>query len=244
MPNILIIRPQNRQAEDAQICQQHGWTPIPFAPISIQTQPENLARLPEQIAQADAIFWVSPTAVETAQISGSLKTIPNIAVGTATAKALQHIGATQIVHSETGNDSEAALVLPIWDALPHGANILIVRGQNGRETLAETLRQRGFNITYAEIYRREPQPLDWTIFQAAPPKAAWVTSSEMAQTVFAQAPPTYTQTLNSLIYFTHHARIAHTLSACGAQNAQLVRQLADGLSHYSLHSFPLETIND
>ncbi|ULJ68415.1 uroporphyrinogen-III synthase [Wielerella bovis] len=231
MPTLLLVRPENRQAADIALCTQYGWHALPFAPICIVPQTDECFRLPEKIAAAPAIFWVSPTAVEIAathcspKILGSLKT--HIAVGKATAAALHAIGISEIHYSAIGNDSEAALALPIWQTLPHGATILLIRGQNGREMLPEKLRAQDFKVDYAEIYRREPKTLDWTSFQAAIPDAAWVTSSEMARELFVQVPPQISQKLKSLIYFTHHTRIADTLYALGAQKIYVIRQLSD-----------------
>lgn len=226
MPTLLLVRPKLRQADDIAICTEHGWNVLPFAPIRIVPDADACFRLPETLADCHALFWVSPTAVQlgATQLSGSLKQIIHIAVGSATATELRAHGINAHV-STHGNDSEAALALPVWNRLPHGARIGIVRGKGGREMLPETLRRRGFNVRYAEIYHREPQQLDWTHFQAASPNAAWLTSSEMAIELFAQCPRTMAQSLQSLLYCTHHARIADVLRQLGASNVHIIAQL-------------------
>ena len=81
MPTILLIRPANRLPEDVATCRQFGWQYIPFPPLNIVPHHERIDHLPERIEESDAVFWVSPTAVEVAglNLSGSLK--PHIAVG-------------------------------------------------------------------------------------------------------------------------------------------------------------------
>ena len=75
MPTILLIRPENRLAPDIAACAAAGWQAIPFSPIRIAPIPDTLFRLPQTIAPAQALFWVSPTAVEIAAPHiGSLKT--------------------------------------------------------------------------------------------------------------------------------------------------------------------------
>ena len=230
-------------AADIATCTAAGWQAIPFSPIRIAPIAETLFRLPHIIALAQALFWVSPSAVEIAAPHlGSLKThqppIIHIAVVKQTAPALHQQGIAPVHAPANGNDSEAALALPIWHSLPLSSRIVIIRGQGGREHLAQALRQRGFAVQYAECYQRIPQSLNWQTFQATAPRAAWITSSELAQELFTQCPQAFRQNLKSLLYFTQHMRIAQTLTALGADHVHTVAQLSDALNYFLSRSNP------
>ena len=239
MPTLLLVRPENRQSEDRRIAERAGWNVLPFAPVRLAADPT----LPEQLAaclpDAAAVFWVSPTAVEMAAPHVRTHTrIVHIAVGQATARALERAGCFPVHAPAQQNDSEAVLTLPVWQRLPPHAGIVIIRGQGGREHLAQALRQRGFVVQYAECYQRIPQSLNWQTFQAAAPRAAWITSSELAQELFTQCPQAFRQNLKSLLYFTQHPRIAQTLTALGANHVHTVAQLSDALNYFSSRSNP------
>lgn len=233
MPTILLVRPANRLPEDVAICRQFGWQAVPFPPLNIVPNNNRIYQLPDLILQSDAVFWVSPTAVETAglDLSGCLK--PHVAVGAATAKALRKSGAAWVWYPENGHDSEAVLTLPIWERLPENARVLIVNGGGGRPHLAQELSWRGYQIRNIAIYYREEQDLDWTEFKHKRPYFAWITSVQMVEILFKQAPMILTQTLKSLIYFTHHERIATALEAQGAGQVRVVKNLAEALNKYS-----------
>ncbi|MED5611584.1 uroporphyrinogen-III synthase [Pseudomonas sp. JH-2] len=77
------------------------------------------------------------------------------AVGAATAAILDDYG-LRVHYPEHGDDSEALLALPaLAQALEvPGPRVLILRGEGGREFLAERLRGQGVAVDYLELYRR------------------------------------------------------------------------------------------
>lgn len=80
-------------------------------------------------------------------------------VGAATAQILDHYlqpHGLQASCPSAGDDSEALLALPQLDEALRvpSPRVLIMRGEGGRELIAETLRQRGVTVDYLELYRR------------------------------------------------------------------------------------------
>lgn len=78
-------------------------------------------------------------------------------VGAATAQILSEAGLA-VAWPGTGDDSEALLALPALTAalaVPR-PRVLIMRGEGGRELLAERLRGQGATVDYLPLYRREP----------------------------------------------------------------------------------------
>lgn len=76
-------------------------------------------------------------------------------VGAATAQVLADHG-IDVRYSSQGDDSEALLELSaLQEAVKRpGARVLILRGEGGRELLAERLRAQGASVDYLELYRR------------------------------------------------------------------------------------------
>lgn len=76
-------------------------------------------------------------------------------VGAATAQILQADG-LDVGFPPRGDDSEALLQLPSFQAAVTGAapRVLIMRGVEGREWLAECLRARGVRVDYLSLYQR------------------------------------------------------------------------------------------
>lgn len=77
-------------------------------------------------------------------------------VGAATAQILEDRG-LDISFPVEGDDSEALLELPqLREAIARpGPRVLIMRGEGGRELLAERLRELGASVEYLELYRRD-----------------------------------------------------------------------------------------
>ena len=76
-------------------------------------------------------------------------------VGAATAQILDDYG-LQVFFPEHGDDSEALLELPQFQEAVSGYDprVLIMRGEDGRELLAERLRAQGVRVDYLPLYRR------------------------------------------------------------------------------------------
>lgn len=76
-------------------------------------------------------------------------------VGAATAQILDDYG-LHVYFPDHGDDSEALLHLPPFQQALSGYDpkVLIMRGEDGRELLAERLRERGVVVDYLPLYRR------------------------------------------------------------------------------------------
>ena len=81
---------------------------------------------------------------------------PWFSVGAATGQILREHG-LQVHYPEHADDSEALLGLPPFQqalALADNPRVLIVRGEGGREFIADCLRSQGATVDYLPLYRR------------------------------------------------------------------------------------------
>ncbi|MGY4534666.1 uroporphyrinogen-III synthase [Pseudomonas sp. TE3786] len=82
---------------------------------------------------------------------------PWFSVGAATAQILSDHG-LKVSYPRQGDDSEALLAMPeLQQALRSVAapRVLILRGEGGREALADCLRGQGVSVDYLQLYRRQ-----------------------------------------------------------------------------------------
>jgi len=246
MPTLLIIRPSNRPQQDIQTCYAAGWQTQVLSPIEIEADRSALKKLPEQFKQADVVFWVSPTAIETAAPHLNFSDGPraHITVGQTSQHTLAQFSPYPVFSPEDGNDSEAVLRMPIWKNLPPNARVLIIRGHGGRDFLADKLTELGFQIDIAEIYFRRPHAIDWQNFKTEDIAAAYVTSGELAREFFHQIPPQFSRFFESLLYFTHHPRIADALRIVGAKHVETVTSLSVALSSIPQRSQAVSPVED
>ena len=131
-------------------------------PLLEVKQGKDINKLTEQIQQlqqGDYIVAISYHAVNFAanyllsQGAEWPKNMHYIAVGDKTAAALAQ-ACQQPVSSPTGNhDSEALLALPELTDIRH-RNVLILRGNGGRELIYQALTARQAHVSYCETYQR------------------------------------------------------------------------------------------
>ena len=162
---ILVTRPAHQSEHLCQLIEAEGGLPVRLPAIEIVEIDDKSVLLDcrAHINQLDMAIFVSVNAVEKSLpiLSQSLTAMTSpplqlIAIGQRTAKALQAWGLTPLC-PQPPFDSEALLKMPQTESLS-GKNIVIFRGQGGRELLAETLRQRGATVNYINTYRRR-QPV-------------------------------------------------------------------------------------
>jgi uroporphyrinogen-III synthase len=109
----------------------------------------------QQASRADLMIFVSANAVQYAfpLLPDQLPlTVDIAAVGTATASALDDAGLPPTLVPER-MDSEGLLELPALQQVD-GKSVIILRGNGGRELLADTLAARGAEVAQVEVYRR------------------------------------------------------------------------------------------
>ena len=111
------------------------------------------------------------------------------AIGQATAQALETQARAPDLVPVSGFDSESLLVLEELQAERiQGQRVVIFRGNGGREKISGTLRSRGAEVLYAEVYRRVRPPVDVealrTLGEAGRIDAIVVTSGESLSHLF------------------------------------------------------------
>jgi uroporphyrinogen-III synthase len=157
---VLVTRPAHQAEEFCALLEREGATPIRFPVIAIGPPPDAqaVATLAAGLAGFDLVIFISANAVQRG-LPLLLRGAPwpsataIAAVGRRTAAELGARGLRVDLVPASGHDSEALLALPPLREMA-GRRVLIVRGDGGRETLAGTLRARGAEVCYAEVYRR------------------------------------------------------------------------------------------
>ncbi|AEG32387.1 uroporphyrinogen-III synthase [Thiomicrospira cyclica] len=136
----------------------------------------SLPLLPEPHQQfswqtADIWVFVSANAVaffhhalQAQDLSGPPPSVALVAVGQATWQALADLNWSGLQPLPASFDSEGMLALPVFNQVANKA-IGIVRGEVGRDWLAEQLNLRGARVSFYPVYRREALPLDVSAWQ-------------------------------------------------------------------------------
>lgn len=159
---VLITRPREQNEALAALIEQQGGRAyqVPAYEICAPADPSKLDALRQRLNEFDLVIFISTTAVAwgCALLNlASTRFSPNTrlgAVGAGTAAAMVKAGLPAPIAPATGFNSESLLAMPEF-ANVSNKKALVVRGEGGREVLANTLRQRGAQVEYAEVYRRQ-----------------------------------------------------------------------------------------
>ncbi len=226
---ILNTRPVHQAQELSLLIKKAGGQTLPFPVLEIRA-----VKVDSEIPSFDRIIFISRNAVEFGLpvLGGRLKSQVIYTVGATSAAKLHEQGFEDIEYPEKDTTSEGLLSLPsLQTDVIHGQTILIVRGQGGRELLADTLRQRGATVCYLETYRRgrpqsDPtlllQNLDQQLIQAVV-----VTSGEGLENMISMIPDGYQQKLIGIPLVVIGQRMLQKAQTLGFYECQTSKNASD-----------------
>jgi len=158
---VLVTRPEEQAGHFLEMIEDHNGTAINFPTIAIAASPvtDKAKQLLKNLSQINIVIFVSVNAVEYGlQALKSLKikfpeALIVAAVGQATAEALTAKKIQVDIVPDDNFSSEGLLATPELEEVA-GENILLFRGQYGRELLSSELTKRYANVDSIECYQR------------------------------------------------------------------------------------------
>ena len=177
---------------------------LPLIAIAPPPDPAAVAAAWARLAERRLVVFVSPNAAQqffAAQPRGASWPTPVGAAspGPGTTRMLVELGVPAQQITDPAADSLQFDSESLWSQLGgrdwNGASVLLVRGESGRDWLAERLRGRGARVDVLAAYRRVAAPLDAAqralldAAIAAPRNHFWLFSSSEALDQLAQLSP-------------------------------------------------------
>jgi uroporphyrinogen-III synthase len=218
---VLVTRPGKAGESLCNAIASRNGRPILLPTLAIESvEPDPAATIP----LAEIAIFVSRAAVEfgTAFLHNRRMLPPDtvFAVGKATAAELAARGITAITPPAGESNSEGLLAMSQLQAERiRRQKVLIFRGQGGREHLADSLRRRGAEVHYVEVYKRRPLAPDIAAAIAAAgnqrPETIVATSTEVLDALAGSINAQRQQWLFSLPMITLSGRIADHAAALG-----------------------------
>jgi len=168
---VIVTRPAAQATPWVQSLKQHGITAValPLMEIAPALDAVALASAWQRLGEACLVMFVSANAVEhffsgrppgVAWPAGTQAASP----GPGTTRALRDAGVPTPQIIEPAPDSPQFDSEALWQRLREqdwqGASVQVVRGDGGRDWLADTLREHGAEVSFVSAYRRIPPQWD------------------------------------------------------------------------------------
>jgi uroporphyrinogen-III synthase len=250
---LLVTRPRPQATRWVEALRGQGVDAQALPLIDIAPAPDEAAVGAQWplLPDTDLVFFASPNAVErffAARPAASAwpDGLPAATPGPGSAQALRNAGVERVIEPDLAGgrfDSEA-----LWSRLEgspwRGARVLVVRGDGGREWLADRLRSRGAQVRFVQAYARavpvptveEQRLMNDAI--GAPYEHVWHFSSAQAIDHLERLAPgtdwSHARAVAS------HPRIAWRAGACGFgvvhEASPTVRAVVAALQHATLQS--------
>ena len=163
-----MTRPAHQAENLARLIEERGGVAVRFPTLAIAALEDETGAIRHALVRLDSYQWLIFISANAVTMHGyysddvkikQFKLAQIAAIGKATAQALTEAGLPVDLTPENGYNSEALLAMPQLQEM-RGQNCLIIRGEGGREELAETLRGRGANVDYLNVYKRIAPKID------------------------------------------------------------------------------------
>ena len=247
---VLLTRPAEESATLAATLSEAGIfsSSLPLLDIEpLPITPERQAVL-RDVGRYCAVIVVSKPAARLAlqQLDQAWPHLRWFSVGAATAQVLADRG-LDVHYPQTGDDSEALLQLPaLREAIARpDARVLILRGEGGRELLAERLREQGASVDYLELYRRFLPAYDSGVLtqriQLERLNGLVVSSGQGFLHLHASAGPDWPE-VAQLPLFVPSPRVYEMARAAGAEKVVDCRGASAAALLVALGSYPVPTL--
>lgn len=166
---VLVTRPRHQAIELVAAITQMGGSAIEFPAIEIIPRAaDKIAGDANKLLDPDIAIFVSANAVQNGlAYAGSARIA---VVGPATAAAIESSVRSVDIRSPAGYDSEHLLAESELQNV-RGKVVRILRGESGRELLADTLRTRGATVEYLAVYKRKAP--DYSASEVADLEQKW-----------------------------------------------------------------------
>jgi uroporphyrinogen-III synthase len=237
---ILVTRPAAQAGTLAALIAGAGGEPVcfPLLEISAASDPRPLQQATARLDDYALAVFISPNAVDYSLPSILAQRrwpagLQAAAIGQSTVAQLATYGIERVIAPRLRFDSEALLELPALQAERVAARrVLILRGNGGRELLAETLSQRGATVDCVTCYQRsspvDAAPLVSRLRQGQL-QALTISSSEGLRNLWSMLGPDDRQRLSELPVFVPHQRIAEVAAALGMRRVALTAPADAGI---------------
>lgn len=225
---IVITRPIDQAKKLNALISSNGGIPISFPLIDIKPLLDYslFNNVISRLLTYDWAIFISSNAVQNGlpRVLSKFQPLPPqlafVAIGPVTADELMRMGVPQVLIPKHRFDSEALLMLPEMHAM-QDKQVMIFRGIGGREILADSLKTRGAQVTFAECYQRVNPQVDCLVVEQLWKKqqchAIVVTSSEAMRHLLQMTNNGSDDWIRAIAICVNHARVAEEALSVGLQ---------------------------
>ncbi len=249
----LVTRPEGQATGLMEGIRALGGTATHIPLLAIEALPESpaLAQIADNLAAYRAVIFISANAVRIAwpTLTRNAKLVwpSDVAaatVGPGTTRELEARGVSHVVTPARRFDSEGLLSEPFFaENLCRDQRFALIRGEGGRDLLAQTLRARGAHIDEIAVYQRGLHPLafhqlrSW-VNEDPTPAMLLISSSESLERTMLAASDDLATTLRAIPVLVPHPRIAESARRLGFERVVVSEGGDEGMLAY------LQTYNE